>query len=37
MSDDRTVRQVFLGKKDGSRKAGRAKLRWVDCIENDLK
>jgi hypothetical protein len=37
MSDDRTVRKVLLGKPDGRRKAGRPKLRWLDCIENDLK
>jgi hypothetical protein len=32
MSGDRTVKKVFVG-----RKAGRPKLRWLDCIENDLK
>jgi hypothetical protein len=37
MSDDRTVKKVFLGKPDRRRKAGRPKLRWSDCIENDLK
>ena len=37
MSDDRTVKKVFVGKPDGRRKAGRPKLRWLDCIENDLK
>jgi hypothetical protein len=37
MSDDRTVTIVFLGKPDGRRNAGRPKLRWLDCIENDLK
>jgi hypothetical protein len=37
MSDDRIVKTVFVGKTDGSRKAGRPKLRWLDCIENDLK
>jgi hypothetical protein len=37
MSDGRTVRKVFVGKPDGRRKAGRPKLRWIDCIENDLK
>jgi hypothetical protein len=38
-SDDKTVKIVFLGKPDGRRKAGRPKLRWLDCIriENDLK
>ena len=37
MSDDRTLKKVFLGKADGRRKAGRPKLRWLDYIENDLK
>jgi hypothetical protein len=37
MPDDRTVKTVFVGKTDGSRKAGRPNLRWLDCIENDLK
>jgi hypothetical protein len=37
MSDDRTVKKVFLGKPGGRRKAERPKLRWLDCIENDLK
>jgi hypothetical protein len=37
MSDDWTVKKVFLGKPDGGRKVGRPKLRWIDCIENDLK
>jgi hypothetical protein len=37
MSDDRTVKKVFLGKPDGRRKVGRPKLRWLDCIENGLK
>jgi hypothetical protein len=37
ISDDRTVKKVFLGKPDGRRKAGRPKLRWLDCTENDLK
>jgi hypothetical protein len=37
MSVDRTIKKVFLGKPGGRRKAGRPKLRWLDCIENDLK
>jgi hypothetical protein len=36
-SGDRTVKKVFLWKPDGRREAGRPKLRWLDCIENDLK
>jgi hypothetical protein len=37
MSDDRTVKKVFLGQPYGRKKAGRPKLRWLDCIKNDLK
>jgi hypothetical protein len=36
MSDDRTVKKVFLGKPDGRRIAGRQQLRWLSCIENDF-
>jgi hypothetical protein len=32
MSDDRNVK-----KSDGRRKAERPKLRWLDCIANNLK
>jgi hypothetical protein len=37
MSDDRTVKKVCLGKPDGRRKLVRPKLRWLDCIKNELK
>jgi hypothetical protein len=37
MSDGRAVKKAFLGKPDGRRKAGRPKLRWLDCTENDQK
>ena len=37
MSDNGTVRKVFLVKPDGRRKAGRPKFRWLGCIENNLK
>jgi hypothetical protein len=37
MSDDRTVKKVSVGKPDGRRKVGRPKLKWLDCIKNDLK
>lgn len=37
MSVDRTIKKVFLGKADGQKKSGRPRLRWLDCIENDLK
>jgi hypothetical protein len=37
MSDGRTVKKVCLGKPDGRRKAGRPKLRGLNCTENDPK
>jgi hypothetical protein len=37
MSDDRTVKNVFLRKPDGRREAGNPKLRWLNCLENDAK
>jgi hypothetical protein len=37
MSYDKTVKKVFIGKPDGRRKAGRPKLRWLNCLENDVK
>jgi hypothetical protein len=37
MSDGRAVKEVFVGKPDRRSKAGRPKLRRLDCIENDLK
>jgi hypothetical protein len=36
-TDDKTVKKIFLGKPDGRRNAGRPKLRWLGCVENDLK
>jgi len=36
-ADGRTIKTTFLGKPDGRRKAGRPKLRWLDCMENYLK
>jgi hypothetical protein len=37
MSDDRTVKKVLLGKPEGRGTVGRPKVRWLDCIEDDLK
>jgi hypothetical protein len=34
---DKTVKKVFLRKPDERRNAGRPKIRWLDCIGNDLK
>jgi hypothetical protein len=31
------AKKVFLGKPGGRRKAGRPKLKWLDCIANDLR
>jgi hypothetical protein len=35
--DGRTVKNVILGKFDGSGQVGGPKLRRLDCIENGLK
>ena len=37
MADDRSAKEVFQGKPGGRTIVGRPKLRWLDCIENDLK
>jgi len=37
MFDDKTVKKVFLEKPYRRRKAGRPKLKWVNCLENDAK
>jgi hypothetical protein len=37
MSGGRTVKKVFTGKPDKRRKAGRPKVRCLDCTENDLR
>jgi len=37
MSDDRTIKKVFQGKPDARAKAGRPKLRWLDCTKNGMK
>jgi hypothetical protein len=31
------LKEVFLGKPGGRREAGRPKISWLACIENDLK
>jgi hypothetical protein len=37
MDDERMVKRVFLGNPEGRRKPGRPRLRWLDCVEDDLK
>jgi hypothetical protein len=36
MDDERMVKRVFLGHRGGRRKSGRPRLRWLDCVEDDL-
>jgi hypothetical protein len=35
ISDDTTVKKVLLRKPDGRRGAGRQKLIWLDCCEEE--
>jgi hypothetical protein len=37
MDDERMVKRAFLGNPGGRRKPGRPRLRWLDCVEDDLK
>jgi hypothetical protein len=37
MDDERMVKRVFLGNPGGRRKPRRLRLRWLDCVEDDLK
>jgi hypothetical protein len=37
MDDERMVKRVFLGNPGGRRQPGRPRLRWLDCVEDDLK
>jgi hypothetical protein len=36
MDDERVVKRVFLGNPGGRRKPGRPRLRWLDCVEDNL-
>jgi hypothetical protein len=37
MDDENMVKRVFLGNPGGRRKPGRPRLRWLDCVDYDLK
>jgi hypothetical protein len=37
MIDERMVKKVFLGNPGGRRKPGRPRLRWLDCVQDDVK
>jgi hypothetical protein len=37
MDDERMVKRMFLGNPGGRRKPVRPRLRWLDCVEDDLK
>jgi hypothetical protein len=37
MDDERMVKRVFLGNPGGRREPGRPRLRWLDCVGDDLK
>jgi hypothetical protein len=37
MDDESMVKRVFLGNPGRRRKPGRPRLRWLDCVEDDLK
>jgi hypothetical protein len=37
MDDERMEKREFLGNPGGRRKPGRPRLRWLDCVEDDLK
>jgi hypothetical protein len=37
VDDERMVKRVFLGNPGGRKKPKRPRLRWLDCVEDDLK
>jgi len=37
MSDDRIVKEIFLGETRGKKKSRKTKIMWLKCIANDLK
>jgi hypothetical protein len=37
MDETRCVKKIFEGKLEGSRGKGRARFRWIDDVEDDLR
>ncbi|GFX82322.1 hypothetical protein TNCV_973341 [Trichonephila clavipes] len=37
INDGRCCKKIFLAKPMGNRPGGRPPLRWIDCVEKDLK
>jgi hypothetical protein len=37
MNDERTVKNLLEGKPGGQRKKERPRLRWINCVESDLR
>ena len=37
MAESRTTKKIFSARPFGTRKRGRPKLRWLDCVEKDFK
>ena len=36
-SDQRTMKKVFKTMPEGTRKVGRPKMRWKDCVRQDIR
>jgi hypothetical protein len=36
MNNDRTIKKIFKTKPDGTRRAGRPKIRWEDGVDQDM-
>ncbi|GFS89430.1 hypothetical protein TNCV_1809551 [Trichonephila clavipes] len=37
MNEDCCCKKIFLAKPKGNKPRGQTPLRWIDCVENDLK
>jgi hypothetical protein len=36
MNNERTIKKIFKTKPDGTRRAGRPKIRWEDGVDQDM-